>query len=228
MDQDDDLCGSRLLCRLFPLPGIVLFPHVVLPLHIFEPRYVQMTEDALAADGLITMVQLTPPAEEVEGRVPPVEPVACMGKILNHVRLPDGRFNLLLLGLKRVRLIRELPSQRLYRVAEAQVMSEEPLCEPDEPRRNELLRLFRELTLKRQNLEPDLAKLLDSGLPMGALTDVITHALGLPPAIKQAFLSDSSVERRADCLIELLHQVEDQLPEFSKPHATFPPPFSVN
>lgn len=227
MDQNEEL-ESRIVCRLFPLPGVVLFPHVVLPLHIFEPRYRQMTEDALASDRLITVVQLTPPGEEHEGEAPPIEPVACVGKILNHVRLADGRFNFLLLGLQRVRLIREVPSSKLYRLAEAEVMPDEMFSEVDEPWRGELVRLFRTLSRKRQNVEPELAELLKSGLSLGALTDVITHALGLPPAIKQAFLSDCCVKRRADCLIELLHQVEEQISEAKRPALTFPPPFSVN
>ena len=62
MDNDLDLRDFANVTRLFPLPNLVMFPHVVLPLHIFEPRYRQMTEDALAGDRLITMVQITPPA----------------------------------------------------------------------------------------------------------------------------------------------------------------------
>lgn len=62
MDNDFELRDFANVTRLFPLPNLVMFPHVVLPLHIFEPRYRQMTEDALAGDRLITMVQITPPA----------------------------------------------------------------------------------------------------------------------------------------------------------------------
>ena len=63
MDDDFDLKDFTNVCRLFPLPGVVLFPHAVLPLHIFEPRYRQMTEDALATDRLIAIVQLRPTTE---------------------------------------------------------------------------------------------------------------------------------------------------------------------
>ena len=61
MDNDLELRDFANVTRLFPLPNLVMFPHVVLPLHMFEPRYRQMTEDALAGDRLITMVQITPP-----------------------------------------------------------------------------------------------------------------------------------------------------------------------
>src|ERR1700730_12850904 len=87
--------------RLFPLPNVVLFPHVTLPLHIFEPRYRAMTADALAGDRLITMMLLRPGWEEqYEGR-PPLYPVGCVGKIVTDQKLDDGRYNLLLRGVSR-------------------------------------------------------------------------------------------------------------------------------
>ena len=84
------------------------FPHVILPLHIFEPRYRQMTQDALDGDQLVTIVQACPADKENPWVEPvPIAHVACLGKIIQHERLPDGRFNMLLLGCKRVRLVRE-------------------------------------------------------------------------------------------------------------------------
>ena len=89
--------------RLFPLPNLVLFPHVMQPLHVFEPRYRQMTADALAGDRLIALVLLRPGWEaDYEGR-PPVFPVACLGHVVADKQLPDGRYNLLLRGLSRLR-----------------------------------------------------------------------------------------------------------------------------
>src|SRR5574339_310094 len=80
--------------RLFPLPNLVLFPHVVQPLHVFEPRYRQMTVDALAGDRLIALVLLKPGWEaEYEGR-PGIYPVACLGRLVADQKLPDGRYNL--------------------------------------------------------------------------------------------------------------------------------------
>src|SRR5438309_4872697 len=116
--DDHDLKDFGSVCRLFPLPGVVLFPHAVLPLHIFEPRYRQMTEDALATDRLITIVQIRPPGEWKSPEEPSLEEFGCLGRIFKHERLPDGRFNFLLLGHKRVRLTREVPSAKLYRTSE--------------------------------------------------------------------------------------------------------------
>src|SRR5579884_3720517 len=96
--------------RLFPLPNLVLFPYAVQPLHVFEPRYRQMTRDALAGDRLIAVVLLQPGWDvDYEGR-PPVHPVACVGRVLAENKLEDGRYNLLLRGLRRVRILDELAS----------------------------------------------------------------------------------------------------------------------
>src|SRR5262245_52740264 len=89
--------------RLFPLPNLVLFPNVAQPLHIFEPRYRQLMADALADDRLITMALLRPGWEQDYHKSPPLYPVACVGRIAQEQRLPDGRFNLLLQGLCRAR-----------------------------------------------------------------------------------------------------------------------------
>src|SRR3954470_16208806 len=103
------------LLPLFPLPNVVLFPNVFLPLHVFEPRYRQMTADALAGDRLIGMVLLRPGWEpQYEGN-PPVHPVACLGRIVADQRLDDGRYNLLLKGVSRARIVEEIPTSKIYR-----------------------------------------------------------------------------------------------------------------
>src|SRR5262249_49092639 len=94
--------------RLFPLANVVLFPRVMLPLHIFEPRYRQMTADALATDRLIAMVLLKDEREEEDEERPALHSVACLGKILIDHRLEDGRYNFLLRGLSLDRILREI------------------------------------------------------------------------------------------------------------------------
>ena len=84
--------------RLFPLPNLVLFPHVIQPLHIFEPRYVELLHDAIQSDKLIAIALLAPGWEnDYDGR-PAIEPVACLGRVMTWQTQPDNRFNLLLLG----------------------------------------------------------------------------------------------------------------------------------
>src|SRR5262245_54889837 len=153
MDFHIDLSGFAHRCRLFPLPDLVLFPHALLPLHIFEPRYRQMTEDALASDLLVTMVQIAPAPPGVAWPEPvPIMDIGCLGKIVRHERLEDGRFNFLLLGCKRVRLGREVPSVKLYRIAEAELLDDEEPEPPVESRRRELIGMFREVRELREGL----------------------------------------------------------------------------
>jgi uncharacterized protein len=225
MTGDDDLRDFANVCRLFPLPKVVLFPHSVLPLHIFEPRYRQMTEDALAGDKLVAVVQCREPIPTEPGVEPALERIAGLGRIIEHERLPDGRFNILLLGRKRVRLGREIPGGTLYRLAEAEILEDENSERPEEPRLSELSTLFRRVFERHGSLDPDLRRLLDEGLPLGTLTDLIAHALRLPPAFKQDLLAETRVDRRADILLEILPQV---IAHFSPELRSFPPQFSDN
>src|SRR5437660_1133908 len=107
LTMSDDLAAlSRFegTARLFPLPNLVLFPHVIQPLHIFEPRYREMMADALAGDRLVSIVLLRPGWEASYQGQPLVHEVACLGRIVADQRLEDGRFHLLLRGLARVRI----------------------------------------------------------------------------------------------------------------------------
>src|SRR4051794_6888804 len=203
---DDDLRDFGHICRLFPLPGVVLFPHAVLPLHIFEPRYRQMTEDALASDRLITIVQVRPPEEWTTPGQPMLEEYGCLGRIVKHERLPDGRFRFLLLGRKRVRLTREVPSGKLYRTAEVEILEDVDVAPDgsDQPRRAELIDLFRRLFGDR--IDPDLDALFDTDLPLGVLSDIVAQAMGLSPEAKQKLLREPQVSLRVGDLLERLRE----------------------
>ena len=114
------------LLPLFPLPNVVLFPNVFLPLHIFEPRYREMVADALASDRMIGMVMLRSSREgEDEGR-PPVYSVACSGVITHVEQLEDGHYNIVLRGLERFRIGPE-DHDRHYRRAIVEPLPEEVL-----------------------------------------------------------------------------------------------------
>ena len=99
---------------IFPLPGAVLYPGLQLPLHIFEPRYRAMIRDALAGDRLIGMVQ---PRDEKDP--PTLFGTGCLGRIDSVEELDGGRFNLMLEGLSRFRIAREIEADTLYRQVEA-------------------------------------------------------------------------------------------------------------
>ncbi len=226
MDDDLDLRNFSGLSRLFPLPRVVLLPHAVLPLHIFEPRYRQMTEDALNDDKLITIVQLSTAASIASPA--PIEAVGCLGQILQHERLDDGRFNFLLLGRKRVRLTREISQEKLYRVAEVEILNDIDDKDSNLSGRSELTGLFRRVFEQQHKPDPDLEAILENPLPLGVLTDIVAHALGLPPEFKQDLLAEPRVRRRVNALLSILRQMAGPDTHLTDGWRPFPPPFSTN
>lgn len=228
MDLDDQLRGFDGFGRLFPLPELVMFPHAILPLHIFEPRYRRMTEDALAGDRLITMVQIRGGCEADQPLDPPIERFGCIGKILECERLPDGRFNFLLVGCKRARIVRELPGPEPYRVAELELVEDRDPAAARAGLREELVGRFRRVLELKGSADPELVALLASDQPLGALTDILAHSLAMPGAWKQALLEEPDVGKRAARLSVLLGKVLDQAAALGLGSRRFPPPFSAN
>ena len=230
MDVEHDLSGFTNIARLFPLPGVLMFPHSVLPLHIFEPRYRQMTEDVLAGDRLVTIVQVRQPVRLIAPGTPVIEEVGCVGRIIQHERLPDGKFNYLLLGLRRVRIEREVPSGKLYRTAIASLLDDdydpEDTSEARAARREELAALFLEVFERVHRVDADLHRLLDTA-PEAVLTDVVAHACDLPIDLKQRLLAETRVNVRGVALLEELRMIAAGANKASRP-GRFPPPFSVN
>jgi Lon protease-like protein len=214
--------------RLFPLPNVVLFPHVMLPLHIFEPRYRQMTADALAGDRLLTLVLLRPGWEaDYEGK-PALHSMACLGKILAEQQLPDGRYNLLLRGLSRGRILHEVADQKLYRTARLELVSSSGDPGLKDPHlRSELGRLAT-AWFKTLGMELDqITKLVNSELGLGTLSDVLGFALPLKVEFKQELLEDLDPIRRVR---QLIHHLETESPDAAEGATPrrFPPEFSPN
>ena len=103
---------------IFPLAGALLFPRALLPLHVFEPRYRSMVQDALARDRRIAMIQ---PRDRYERDSPELFDVGCIGRIANVEALESGRFNLVLEGLTRFRMLRELDVTTPFRQVEGTI-----------------------------------------------------------------------------------------------------------
>jgi uncharacterized protein len=186
---------------LFPLPNVVLFPRAILPLHIFEERYKAMTADALTADKRIAMALLKPGWEKDYYGRPAIEPVVCVGTIVSHERLADGKYNFLLQGTHRATIVREIstsPSHIAYRRADLQLVIEPPLMEIDLS--NERLRLtallsedaFNALPLSRQFLQ-----MLSSHLTTADIVDLIAFNLLEDLLLKQRLLAEPDPRRRA-------------------------------
>lgn len=227
----DEFCGQA---RLFPLPGAVLFPQVVQPLHVFEPRYRELTEDALAGDRFIAMALLEPGWEaDYDGR-PPIAPLACLGKIITHQRLDDGRYNLLLAGVSRIEIVRELPPERSFRVAEAR-LAPDVYPQSGAARRpalqKQLLALFEGYLAKKPQAREAFQSLLAESIPLGTLTDLIAYALDFPLELKRQMLCETDVDARLK-FVELWMQMRQT--DFESENSLlaamrkFPPRFSEN
>ena len=196
---------------VFPLLGALLLPGGRLPLHIFEQRYRNMVEDAIAGDRAIGVIQpltTTPqiysdPGPDEEPDNPELYEVGCVGLIERWERLRDGRFIILLQGVRRFRVARELPLERGYRRVTADfagfAVDPEDLATEVSPDR--LMRALRQLVdLHQVPLELDRLSEL-SGL---ALLNSIAMALPFAPEEKQALLEAPDVSERYDMLLTLL------------------------
>jgi Lon protease-like protein len=221
--SEDALRDFSGTARLFPLPNLVLFPHVVQGLHIFEPRYRQMTADALAGDGLIAIIMLRGDEDEFTDR-PAIESVACLGEIVWSEKLPDGRYNLRLRGLSRARIVEEVETDKLYRSARVELLRDRApadLAVLSQLRRDladAVLPRFAEDSPARQQLQ----ELFAGDMPLGHVCDILSYALPLPAEAKQALLAEPDVERRAAAIADTLRI------SAARADRPFPPPFSAN
>jgi ATP-dependent Lon protease len=216
------------VARLFPLPNLVLFPHVMQPLHVFEPRYRDLVEEAIAGDRLLALALLAPGWEkDYDGR-PPIYPTACLSVIAKHTRLDDGRFNLLLVGVRRIRVAKELPPSRTFRIAEASIAEDEFPKEDAAARpalQRRLIERFRGLLPQVPEAREQLEQLLREEVPLGILTDIMSYTLDLDVAVKIKLLAEANVDRRAAMLYELLSQASTARSRFP---GGWPPKFSEN
>jgi Lon protease-like protein len=191
---------------LFPLPGVVLFPRAVLPLHIFEERYKTMMADALRGDRQIAMALLRPGWEREYHGKPAIDPVVCVGNILSHERLPDGKYNLLLQGQARARIVREHDSDSPYRVAELQALPETEASSADmDAERDRLSRLFRTAMLGGTPVGRQFSTLLAAGdLRTQDVADLVAFNYLEDVALKQSLLGESDVLLRVRRTLDAL------------------------
>lgn len=185
---------------LFPLPDVSLFPHSTRPFHIFEQRYRSMVADALAGDSIIGMIMLQPGFEaEYEGR-PAIFAVGCAGVIVAAEELADGRYNIVLGGLVKFRVLSE-DASRPYRFAEVEVLLE-AVEEDDRPL---LSQRRRELESVLQSISPG-APLPPSNFSDEEVIDGLSIVLPLDPAYRQELLEADGPAERGLRLIRRLRE----------------------
>jgi len=186
---------------VFPLDGALLLPGGQLPLNIFEPRYLNMIDDAMAGDRLIGMVQ----TRGGERELPPLAPIGCVGRITSFAETSDGRYLITLTGLCRFEVGDELPVRTPYRQVRARFDRYEDDLNLDGPapvldRPRLLAALSRYLDHRGLGIEWETAE----SAPLEALINSLSMGLPFDPAEKQALLEAATLEDRAKALTALL------------------------
>lgn len=211
---------------VFPLPGLVMFPRVPLPLHIFEHRYRAMTRDALAGSRLIAMATLVPGNEADYDGSPPIRPVGCVGRILEEERLPDGRFNFVLQGLARVRFGLELPADP-YRRARVEVLPETPAPVERAVMLRQALTSLHGLFAAAGKYPEAAGVLLEGRTDLATVTDVLSFFLPVDGEFKRPLLEETDVAARALRLATILQGLAERL-ALSPARRRRPPEPSMN
>ena len=213
--------NSRRRLPLFPLPDVVFFPETTLPLHVFEPRYREMLQDALAGERIIG-VQLLDAASpaDASGR-PAILPIGCAGLVHEHETLPDGRSNILLRGLYRYRIETELPAEKPYRLAEVTPLAVEALPDPPAaPADRRRLRLVAEVAQLADAVgRPHAKELPDDLTEEGVVNEILTR-LGIDSEDGYRLLAMDRLEDRyawAEKLVASMRRRLDLLAPFRAP-----------
>ena len=188
---------------IFPLPTVVLFPNVFLPLHIFEPRYRQMVAESLAGDRIIGMVLLRPGYEDEYEGAPPVYATGCSGLITHAEQLEDGKYNMVLRGLEKFTITGEEapPAGRLYRSAVISPLDDSMRDGERDQLRHERKRLQQLLTPLFHNT---LSRYLPDAMPDEDLVNALAQYLEFEPVEKLALLERQGPLARCRSMVELL------------------------
>lgn len=192
------MTGKLQRVPLFPLGGAILFPRSHLPLHIFEERYRAMVEDALAGPGRIAMIQ---PSDDTSS--PSLYRVGCVGELVGVEELEDGRFNIMLLGSRRFRLVAEADGGTPYRQADIDI---ESFDDEEPPPLSSIQRAEVEREARRFGDSLGLAVdweavgRLDDEMLVNAIAQVAPFDVGA----KQALLEEPSLAGRADLVVQLM------------------------
>ncbi len=201
MDDAESVRQALPRLAIFPLPGAVLLPHALVPLHIFEPRYRKMTRDCEAGLRVLALANI-PDDRAAAERPPRVLPVIGVGVLARVDPLPDGRFNIVLRGVQRALLEEELPSGEPYRLVRASALVSGPNPAAAE-KASDLKRLVLALSRALRNPETQaLAQLASRAGDPGDLADIVAGAVLANPRERQAVLEAVDVGQRLELVIQ--------------------------
>ncbi len=197
---------------VFPLPNVVLFPRMPLPLHVFEPRYRAMVIDAARGARLIGLVLLRGDWQERYQERAPIFATGTVGEMVRLEELPDGRFNIVLRGLREFTIERELDCSTAYRQVAVR-WHEAPAGRLDRGARETITDLVRRY-LERLGKEPGDQPLLETAVDEETFVNFFAQHLDVPPLEKQALLEAATLTERARRLRDVL---EFRLEELAHP-----------
>lgn len=190
---------SRTTVPIFPLPGLVLFPHTHLPLHIFEPRYVELVRDALSGDHYMATANIRQTSDQALLDNPRIHNVLTQARIVDYQELPDNRYFIMLEGICRIKLVEEISTGRAYRTVQATTLTDE-LFQEDRVAINEareaLLQHAEQLAERSQDLKARLNNLQNTHLHPGIIADVVASQVVRDPYTRQSILEQSNILRR--------------------------------
>lgn len=192
---------------LFPLPNVVLFPRALLPLHIFEPRYRTMIADVIGGGQTLLIALLKPGWEQDYYGSPEVYPVACVGRVVQHQKLPDGRYNIIVQGEEKV-FIERFERQQPYRIARVRRLGED-LAWAAVPgagdMASQLVELYRRAH-QRQGTSLDLDQVLGPNVTPEAVVNTIAMNVDTEPLTRQQLLEMDGLELRFRALHQILRE----------------------
>ncbi|MFT3913298.1 MAG: LON peptidase substrate-binding domain-containing protein [Anaeromyxobacteraceae bacterium] len=192
---------------MFPLHGAAILPGTPTPFHIFEPRYRALVSDALAGNRVLCVPALVSRAGANEQR-PPLRPLCGAGIIEAEERYPDGRFDIVVRGVARVRLLEEHPlSERGYRSFRAEIVEDvwpeggpRALADEVDALRQIVYDLSRRLPV--ESGAPQLAEAVAQMTDPSAITDLVTAAAVSDPETRQRVLEELDVATRLELVLE--------------------------
>jgi uncharacterized protein len=202
---------------VFPLPNAALFPGALLPLHVFEARYRDLVRDALSGSKTLAIARLKPGFEsDYEGR-PPVYEVCGAGRIIEHTAHRDGRYHILLRGISRVRILRELPPATLYRVVSGEVIDDLPTDTAlGSALEQKIHQLWSTLGPELPGVLRDLGEVTRGAGGAGAFADRVAAVMAGDAELGQTLLSEADPCERLRMIAERLQMLTDSVTPVSR------------
>ena len=218
MEPDNNPTKKNIVIPLFPLPTTVFYPNTFLPLHIFEPRYRSMVADVLENGGKIGIILLKTGWEKDYHGTPGIMTIGCVGEIEYHSQLPEGKYNILLSGLHRFRILREIEG-KLYRQAQVELLEEinnQDLTDDSLPIKKQVIDNMKQyLGNISDGKQVEQALDMENCDTLAQFVDRIAYHFDLPASKMQEFLEEQDVHKRANILYSLI-ELKTQLIKISK------------